>query len=702
YKPQGEFHAYNPEVVNTLQAAINSGDYARYRHYADAVNKRPPSMLRDLLRLKTEAATPVALEQVEAAENLYKRFDSAAMSIGALSPEAHEALATAMNRLGGYSNSGEGGEDPRRYGTERVSRIKQVASGRFGVTPAYLMSADVIQIKVAQGAKPGEGGQLPGDKVTPYIAQLRFAVPGSTLISPPPHHDIYSIEDLAQLIFDLKQINPRALISVKLVSLPGVGTIATGVAKAYADLITISGYDGGTGASPITSVKYAGSPWELGLAEAQQALVENNLRHKVRLQVDGGLKTGLDIVKAAILGAESFGFGTGPMIALGCRYLRICHLNNCATGVATQDDTLRHEHFHGLPEKAMNYFKFIAQDVREIMAQLGITRLTDLIGRTELLEIVAGITPKQGTLDLSKLLYSPKVPDGSARYCTQTNPPFDTGRLNHTIMQDVGDAVQSGADVDLTYDINNTDRSVGAALAGQIAATHGNRGRTSQRFDIYLNGTAGQSFGVWLAGSMNLYLTGDANDYVGKGMAGGKIVIRPHGGTAFRPEDTTIIGNTCLYGATGGKLFASGKAGERFAVRNSGATVVVEGIGDNGCEYMTGGVVCVLGKTGINFGAGMTGGFAYVLDVDGGFRQRINSELVEGLDIAALTMHQENLRGLIAEHVENTHSPLGERILAEWDNYVNRFVLVKPKANDVDALLGHKPRTVTELRAVTQ
>lgn len=702
YKPQGEFHTYNPEVVNTLQAAVNSGDYANYRHYADTVNKRPPSMLRDLLRLKTETATPIALEQVEAAENLYKRFDSAAMSIGALSPEAHEALATAMNRLGGFSNSGEGGEDPRRYGTERVSRIKQVASGRFGVTPAYLMSADVIQIKVAQGAKPGEGGQLPGDKVTPYIAQLRFAVPGSTLISPPPHHDIYSIEDLAQLIFDLKQINPRALISVKLVSLPGVGTIATGVAKAYADLITISGYDGGTGASPITSVKYAGSPWELGLAEAQQALVENNLRHKVRLQVDGGLKTGLDIVKAAILGAESFGFGTGPMIALGCRYLRICHLNNCATGVATQDDTLRQEHFHGLPEKAMNYFRFIAQDVREIMAQLGVSQLTDLIGRTELLEIVSGITPKQSTLNLSKLLYSPKVPDGSSRYCTQTNPPFDSGRLNRTIMQDIGDAMQSGADVDLSYDINNTDRSVGATLSGQIAAAYGNRGHAPQRFDIYLNGTAGQSFGVWLAGTVNLYLTGDANDYVGKGMAGGKIVIHPHGGTAFRPEDTTIIGNTCLYGATGGKLFASGKAGERFAVRNSGATVVVEGIGDNGCEYMTGGVVCVLGKTGINFGAGMTGGFAYVLDVDGGFRQRINPELVEGLDISALSMHQENLRGLIAEHVENTHSPLGERILAKWDNYVNRFVLVKPKANDVDALLGHKPRTVTELRAVTQ
>ncbi|MDF7675567.1 glutamate synthase large subunit [Neisseriaceae bacterium ESL0693] len=702
YKPQGEYHAYNPDVVNQLQAAINSGDYARYRLYADTVNQRPPAMLRDLLRLKTETTTPIDISQVEEASHLYRRFDSAAMSIGALSPEAHEALAIAMNRLGGFSNSGEGGEDPQRYGTEKVSRIKQVASGRFGVTPAYLMSADVIQIKVAQGAKPGEGGQLPGDKVTPYIAQLRFAVPGATLISPPPHHDIYSIEDLAQLIFDLKQINPKALISVKLVSLPGVGTIATGVAKAYADLITISGYDGGTGASPMTSVKYAGSPWELGLAEAQQALVENNLRHKVRLQVDGGLKTGLDIIKAAILGAESFGFGTGPMVALGCRYLRICHLNNCATGVATQDDILRSQHFHGLPEKAMNYFKFMAQDVREIMAMLGVQQLTDLIGRTDLLETVAGITAKQQSLDLSALLYSPQVPAGSARFCTQNNPPFDHGQLNRRIEQDIHDALYTGEHIDLYYDINNTDRSVGASLSGQVAQLYGNRGKLNQRINIHLNGTAGQSLGVWLAGSIQLHLTGDANDYVGKGMAGGLITIRPHDGSAFAPENATIIGNTCLYGATGGKLFASGKAGERFGVRNSGVTAVVEGIGDNGCEYMTGGVVCVLGKTGINFGAGMTGGFAYVLDVDQGFRQRINTELVEGLSIADLEMHQEYLRGLIAEHVEYTHSPIGERILTQWADYVDYFILVKPKANDVNALLGHRPRTVTELRAVTQ
>ncbi|AEC16564.1 glutamate synthase subunit alpha [Gallibacterium anatis UMN179] len=704
YKPDGEYHAYNPDVVNYLQQAVNSGDYRIYQKYADTVNHRPVATIRDLLKLNIDESKSIAVDKVEPAENLYKRFDTAAMSIGALSPEAHEALATAMNRLGGYSNSGEGGEDPRRYGTEKVSRIKQVASGRFGVTPAYLMSADVIQIKVAQGAKPGEGGQLPGDKVTPYIAQLRYAVPGSTLISPPPHHDIYSIEDLAQLIFDLKQINPKALISVKLVSLPGVGTIATGVAKAYADLITIAGYDGGTGASPLSSVKYAGSPWELGLAEAQQALVENNLRHKVRLQVDGGLKTGLDVIKAAILGAESFGFGTGPMIALGCRYLRICHLNNCATGIATQDEKLRNEHYHGLPEKAMNYFKFIAQDVREWLAKLGVEKLTDLIGRTDLLTVIEGETAKQRGLDLTKLLYAPQVPAGSARYCTQSNPPMDKGLLNKAILKEVGDAFDYNDEqhLDLTFDVNNTDRSVGATLSGMIANKYGNNGHARKKVDIRLNGTVGQSFGVWLAGGVSLYLTGDANDYVGKGMAGGKIVIRPHTGVSFKPELSTIAGNTCLYGATGGSLFASGRVGERFAVRNSGATAVVEGIGDNGCEYMTGGVVCVLGKTGINFGAGMTGGFAYVLDVDGKFRSRINPELVEGLSIVELPTYQEHLRGLLVHHHDETHSPLAERILNNWSDYADKFVLVKPKANDLNALLGHQRRTVNELGVVTQ
>lgn len=701
YKPEGEYHAYNPDVVNTLQKTVASGSMEDYRAYADVVNHRPITNIRDLLQLNQDPTQAIDVNEVEPANQLYTRFDSAAMSIGALSPEAHEALATAMNRLGGFSNSGEGGEDPKRYGTEQVSRIKQVASGRFGVTAAYLMSADVIQIKVAQGAKPGEGGQLPGDKVTPYIAQLRYAVPGSTLISPPPHHDIYSIEDLAQLIFDLKQINPRALISVKLVSSPGVGTIATGVAKAYADLITIAGYDGGTGASPLTSVKHAGSAWELGLAEAQQALVENNLRHKVRLQIDGGLKTGLDIVKAAILGAESFGFGTGPMIALGCRYLRICHLNNCATGVATQDDTLRREHFHGLPERVMHYFQCIAQDVREIMASLGVRQLTDLIGRTDLLTAIAGQTPKHAAVDLSALLYSPKSPSGNALYCTQRNAPFDSGSLNQNIVRDSESTWETEHSTPLYYPIHNTDRSVGATLSGKIAAQYGAKGKPHST-ELYFDGTAGQSFGVWLSGGLNLTLTGDANDYVGKGMSGGRIAIKPHVGVAFKAQLATIIGNTCLYGATGGELFAAGRAGERFAVRNSGAVAVVEGIGDNGCEYMTGGVVCVLGKTGINFGAGMTGGFAYVLDEDGCFERRLNSELVEIVKIDTLPTHQEHLRGLIDRHVELTASEQGEKILANWDTYLDKIVLIKPKSKDIHALLGHKRTSITDLRSSIQ
>lgn len=420
------------------------------------------------------------------------------MSIGALSPEAHEALAIAMNTLGGFSNSGEGGEDPVRYGTLKRSRIKQVASGRFGVTPSYLVSADVIQIKVAQGAKPGEGGQLPGDKVTPYIAKLRYSVPGVTLISPPPHHDIYSIEDLAQLIFDLKQVNPQALISVKLVSEPGVGTIATGVAKAYADLITVAGYDGGTGASPLSSVKYAGCPWELGLVETQQALVANGLRHKIRLQIDGGLKTGLDIIKAAILGAESFGFGTGPMVALGCKYLRICHLNNCATGVATQDDTLRQHHYHGLPERVINYFKFIAQETREIMAALGIKQLTDLIGRTDLLDIIEGTTAKQSKLKIEKLLEQAQPQSGAPVYCTATNPPFDKGNLNQQILQDALPFIEQQQSKTLYYDILNTDRSVGALLSGEIARRHGDQGLAADQFDCILLGLPGKvlAFGM--------------------------------------------------------------------------------------------------------------------------------------------------------------------------------------------------------------
>lgn len=699
----GEYHAYNPDVVTTLQTAVQSGEYGDYLHYAKRVNERPAATLRDLLALKPqEKSTAIDLDQVEPASALFKRFDTAAMSIGALSPEAHESLAEAMNTLGGYSNSGEGGEDPARYRTNKVSRIKQVASGRFGVTPAYLVNADVIQIKVAQGAKPGEGGQLPGDKVTPYIARLRYSVPGVTLISPPPHHDIYSIEDLAQLIFDLKQINPTAMISVKLVSEPGVGTIATGVAKAYADLITIAGYDGGTGASPLTSVKYAGCPWELGLVETQQALVANGLRHKIRLQVDGGLKTGLDIIKAAILGAESFGFGTGPMVALGCKYLRICHLNNCATGVATQDDKLRRDHYHGLPERVINYFHFIARETRELMAELGVSQLVDLIGRTDLLTELDGFTAKQNKLDLAPLLKTATPHPGKALYCTENNPPFDKGVLNKALHEQAEPYVEAKQSKTLYFDIRNTDRSVGATLSGAIAEKYGDQGLASDPIKAYFTGTAGQSFGVWNAGGVELTLTGDANDYVGKGMAGGMIAVRPPVGSAFRSHEASIIGNTCLYGATGGKLFAAGRAGERFAVRNSGAITVVEGIGDNGCEYMTGGIVCILGRTGVNFGAGMTGGFAYVLDEDGEFRKRVNPELVEVLDVDSLAIHEEHLRGMITEHVQHTGSSRGEEILANWPVWAAKFALVKPKSSDVQALLGHRSRSAAELRVLAQ
>jgi glutamate synthase (NADPH/NADH) large chain len=582
-----------------------------------------------------------------------------------------------------------------------VSKIKQVASGRFGVTPTYLINAEVLQIKMAQGAKPGEGGQLPGHKVTAQIAALRYSVPGVTLISPPPHHDIYSIEDLAQLIFDLKQVNPKALVSVKLVSEPGVGTIATGVVKAYADLITISGYDGGTGASPLTSVKYAGSPWELGLAETQQALVANGLRHKVRLQVDGGLKTGRDIVKAAILGAESFGFGTGPLIALGCKFLRICHLNNCATGVATQDETLRKEYFAGVPAMVMNYFRFMVEETRMLMAELGVTKLTDLIGRTDLLEELPGITPRQGRLVLGPILETFEPPATSSLFFREANVPDDPGALNLRLVEQFGEAVETMAGGGGSFIIRNTDRTVGARLSGIIAARHGNKGMEEHPIHIILIGTAGQSFGAWNAGGLHMVLTGDANDYVGKGMAGGKLVIRPPLGVAYKSHEAVIIGNTCLYGATGGRLYAAGQAGERFAVRNSGAQAVVEGIGDNGCEYMTGGIVTVLGATGVNFGAGMTGGFAYVLDESGAFTARVNPEMVEVLTLEGRAVLQEHLRGIVNAHFLETGSIRAERILSGFDeHYAALFKLVKPKTSDVATLLGHRGTAPEETLAV--
>jgi len=691
YVHGGEYHAYNPDVVRTLQEAVRTGDYGIWKEYAALVNERPVATLRDLLALRDDIS-PIPLEEVEPLESLYQRFDSAAMSIGALSPEAHEALAVAMNRLGGRSNSGEGGEDEARYGTEKRSKIKQIASGRFGVTPHYLVSADVLQIKVAQGAKPGEGGQLPGGKVNSLIARLRYSVPGVTLISPPPHHDIYSIEDLAQLIFDLKQVNPDALISVKLVSEPGVGTIAAGVAKAYADLITISGYDGGTGASPLTSIKYAGSPWELGLSEAHQTLRGNDLRGKVRLQTDGGLKTGLDVVKAAMLGAESFGFGTAPMVALGCKYLRICHLNNCATGIATQDQMLRDNHFLGTVEMVINFFRFIAQETREWMARLGVRTMEELVGRTDLLQILPGFTPKQQRLDLTPLLGSDAVAaDKPHTVQVERNQPFDKGILAERMVADALDAIEAKTGGQFSYRVTNCDRSIGARLSGEIAKRHGNQGMAQHPITIRLTGTAGQSFGVWNAGGLHLYLEGDANDYVGKGMTGGKLVIRPPQCSTFEARKTAIIGNTCLYGATGGKLYAAGTAGERFAVRNSGAHAVVEGAGDHCCEYMTGGLVTVLGPTGYNFGAGMTGGFAYVLDQENTFVDKYNHELVEIHRITneAMEAYRNHLRSVIHEHAEETGSDWARQLLEDFGDYVGRFWLVKPKAASLATLLDN-------------
>jgi glutamate synthase (NADPH/NADH) large chain len=688
YVYDGEYHTFNPDVVTTLQSAVTKGCYPTFKRYTEWVDDRPNATLRDLLTFREDIKS-IAVDEVESASAILKRFDSAGMSLGALSPEAHESLAIAMNHLGGRSNSGEGGEDPARYGTGKVSKIKQVASGRFGVTAAYLASAEVIQIKIAQGAKPGEGGQLPGGKANKLIARLRYSVPGVTLISPPPHHDIYSIEDLAQLIFDLKQVNPQALVSVKLVSEPGVGTIAAGVAKAYADLITISGYDGGTAASPLTSIRYAGSPWELGLSEAQQALRANGLRGRIRLQVDGGLKTGLDIVKAAILGAESFAFGTTPMVALGCKYLRICHLNNCATGVATQNLQLRQQHFSGTAQKVINFFQFLAQDTREWLAKLGVKQLTDLIGHTDLLTRLPGVTAKQQHLDLSPLLYVDQACQ-TPHYCQiDHNPPADRAPLAATMLDAMLPAIAAKTGGTFEFSIRNYDRSIGANAAGEIAKRYGNQGMADTPLVVSIKGTAGQSFGAWNVGGLHLHLTGDTNDYVGKGMAGGKLVINPPAEANFIAKDTPILGNTCLYGATGGSLYAAGRAGERFAVRNSGAQAVIEGAGDHCCEYMTGGAVVVLGETGYNFGAGMTGGFALVLDLNRIFVDQYNHELVEIQRITSepMEVYRHFLQQQLKLHTQASQSEWGKELLRNFTDYIGLFWLVKPKAADLTALI---------------
>ena len=644
-------------------------------------------MLRDLLEINT-GKKQIDINKVESQKKILTRFDSAGMSLGALSPKAHETLAEAMNSLGGRSNSGEGGEAEERYGTLKMSKIKQIASGRFGVTPHYLVNAEVLQIKIAQGAKPGEGGQLPGGKVNKLIAKLRYSTPGVTLISPPPHHDIYSIEDLAQLIYDLKEVNPKALVSVKLVSEPGVGTIASGVAKAYADLITISGHDGGTGASPLTSIRYAGSPWELGLAEAHQSLRDSGLRHKVRLQTDGGMKTGLDVIKAAILGAESFGFGTGPMIAMGCKYLRICHLNNCATGVATQRDDLINHHFVGEKERVMNYFKFIAEDVRNHLSIMGISKLEDIIGQTQYLETIKGLDKQYKSIDLNDLLYKDESLKESY-YCTsKKNQPWDKGLLARKALKQVKTAIDNNESIEINTNISNVDRSFGALISGYIADNYGEAG-LKQSVTVNLKGSAGQSFGCWNANGLILNIDGDANDYVGKGMNGGRIVVKNSYEYALSENNPSLVGNTCLYGATGGELYVSGRAGERFAVRNSGANAVLEGAGDHCCEYMTGGHVTVLGSVGANFGAGMTGGFAYVLDEDKTFFDNCNRGLVnlERITTEDMQSHRKHLKEIIRRHYKYTNSEKAKDLMDDFDKYEPYFWLVLPAASNIQDLL---------------
>ncbi|RUM92970.1 MAG: glutamate synthase large subunit [Thiomicrospira sp.] len=690
YVHGGEYHAYNPDVVNYLREAVQKGDQIAYNKFAKLVNDRPAMTVRDLITFK-DGIQSIDLSDVEPVESIYKRFDSAGISLGALSPEAHEALAIAMNRIGARSNSGEGAEDPARYGTEKMSKIKQIASGRFGVTAHYLRNAEVLQIKVAQGAKPGEGGQLPGHKVDATIAKLRHSVEGVTLISPPPHHDIYSIEDLAQLIFDLKQVNPNALVSVKLVAEPGVGTIAAGVAKAYADLITISGYDGGTGASPLTSVKYAGNPFEMGLAEAHQVLRANDLRGQVILQADGGLKTGLDVIKAAILGAESFGFGTAPMVALGCKYLRICHLNTCAVGVATQDERLRKEHFIGMPEMVINYFRFVAEETREWLAKLGVAKLEDLVGRVDLLKMIdQPLTEKQNSIDLTPFITDGGVPENKPQTVqVSRNNPWDDGHIAEEMVKTVLPAIENKTGGEFGFHLVNTGRSIGARIAGEIAQRYGNHGMKNAPITLSLTGIAGQSFGVFNVDGLNLHLEGDANDYVGKGMSGGEIVVRPVKEHGFDPHNTPIVGNTCLYGATGGKLFANGTGGERFAVRNSGATAVVEGLGDHGCEYMTGGCVVSLGQVGVNFGAGMSGGMAFILDLDRTLPDRLNTEMVEAvrIDTESTEAYRVYLQELLKEYVEKTGSQFGQEVIDNFSRYLHNFWLVKSRAINVDKLL---------------
>jgi glutamate synthase (NADPH/NADH) large chain len=731
YRIRGEDHAWTPESITRLQHAVRGNLPDEYRRFADSINEQSERLLtlRGLMRFNL-ADKAIPLEEVEPASEIVKRFATGAMSFGSISREAHTTLAVAMNRIGGRSNTGEGGEETDRFkplpnGDSMRSAIKQVASGRFGVTTEYLVNADDIQIKMAQGAKPGEGGQLPGHKVDKNIARVRHSTPGVGLISPPPHHDIYSIEDLAQLIFDLKNVNPAARISVKLVSEIGVGTVAAGVAKARADHVTISGFEGGTGASPLTSLTHAGSPWEIGLAETQQTLVLNGLRGRIAVQVDGGLRTGRDVAIGALLGADEFGFATAPLIASGCIMMRKCHLNTCPVGVATQDPVLRAK-FTGQPEHIINYFFFIAEELREIMAKLGLRTLNEMTGRVDLLDMRRTLDHwKAKGIDLSRLLHQVEMPPGTAIWNCERQKHSLGDVLDRDLIEAARPALETGELVRLTRTIRNVDRTTGAMLSGEIAKRYGHGGLPEATVAVHFEGTAGQSFGAFMARGLAFELIGDANDYVGKGLSGGRIVVRQPEGTDRQPAENIIVGNTVLYGAISGEAYFEGVAGERFAVRNSGAIAVVEGTGDHGCEYMTGGVVVVLGKTGRNFAAGMSGGVAYVYDPDGTFQSLCNTEMVTFAPVSAaaappdadaprqrglsvenagmgdmLRFDAERLRILIERHHLHTGSARAEYLLDNWDQVVSRFVKVMP-VDYARALTEMKHEGATTAQAAT-
>jgi glutamate synthase (NADPH/NADH) large chain len=715
YRTRGEEHAWTAESVSTLQHAVRGNSLERYKAFAKILNQQSARLLtlRGLFRIKTaedEKRKPVPLDQVEPAKDIVKRFATGAMSFGSISREAHTTLAIAMNRIGGKSNTGEGGEESDRFkpmpnGDSMRSAIKQVASGRFGVTTEYLVNADMMQIKMAQGAKPGEGGQLPGHKVDAVIARVRHSTPGVGLISPPPHHDIYSIEDLAQLIYDLKNVNPDGLVSVKLVSEIGVGTVAAGVAKARADHVTIAGFEGGTGASPLTSIKHAGSPWEIGLAETHQTLVRERLRSRIVVQVDGGFRTGRDVVIGALLGADEFGFATAPLIAAGCIMMRKCHLNTCPVGVATQDPVLR-KRFTGQPEHVINYFFFVAEEVREIMAALGYRSFNEMVGQTQMLDQSTLVAHwKAKGLDFSKLFVRQKELPGQKIYHAQSQNHHLEAVLDRTLIEKAQAAIDRGAPVKFETEINNTNRSAGAMLSGTVAKIYGHAGLPHDTIQVGFKGTAGQAFGAWLARGITFDLEGEGNDYVGKGLSGGRIIVKPPRNSGIVPEESIIVGNTVMYGAIEGECYFRGIAGERFAVRNSGAVAVVEGAGDHCCEYMTGGIVVVLGKTGRNFAAGMSGGVAYVLDQAGDFEKLCNMAMVElepvlseeminqntyhhtgdleahgRVDVFAnlLESDVERLHILISRHAKLTGSKRAADILANWKGYMPKFRKVMP------------------------